>query len=82
MALMIFVPKSYLWWCSLLQTAIIPRLKAWIRKVVSEDEVSGKQKDSRPDAIEEAVVAAKAAAAAAADVAKASHEILTARNEG
>ncbi|CAN6446634.1 unnamed protein product [Victoria cruziana] len=65
----------------LFKTAIIPRLKAWIRKVVSEDEVSGKQKDSRPDAIEEAVVAAKAAAAAAADVAKASHEILTARNE-
>lgn len=57
-------------------------MKAWIRKVVSEDEVSGKEKDSRPDAIEEAVVAAKAAAAAAADVAKASHEILTARNEG
>ncbi|XP_031476358.1 peroxisomal membrane protein PEX14 [Nymphaea colorata] len=65
----------------LVKTVIVPRLKAWIRKVVSEDEDSGKQKNSRPDAIEEAVAAAKAAAAAAADVAKASHEILTARNE-
>nr|GMN21521.1 hypothetical protein TIFTF001_048889 [Ficus carica]GMN21532.1 hypothetical protein TIFTF001_048891 [Ficus carica] len=61
--------------------AIIPRLKSWIRKVVSEEDDSVKKTDSKPSLAEEAAVAAKAAAVAAADVAKASREMMNSKNE-
>lgn len=60
---------------------VVPRLKAWIRKVVEEESESGEDK---PDSklAEEAAEAAKTAAAAAAAVAKASQELLGAKSEG
>lgn len=58
-------------------------MKSWIRRVVLEDEDGiVKKTDSKPSLAEEAAAAAKAAAAAAADVAKASQEMLTSKNEG
>ncbi|XP_024024492.1 peroxisomal membrane protein PEX14 isoform X2 [Morus notabilis] len=66
----------------IIKNAIIPRLKSWIRKVVSEEENdSVKKTDSQPSLAEEAAAAAKAAAAAAADVAKASQEMMNSKNE-
>ncbi|XVF09287.1 hypothetical protein REPUB_Repub07fG0079600 [Reevesia pubescens] len=66
----------------LIKNAIIPRLKSWIRKVVSEEENDhAKKSDAKPSLAEEAAAAAKAAAAAAADVAKASQEMLNSKNE-
>ncbi|PQQ02898.1 peroxisomal membrane protein PEX14 [Prunus yedoensis var. nudiflora] len=62
--------------------SIIPRLKAWVRKVVLEDENDIEKKtDLKPSLAEEAAAAAKAAAAAAADVAKASQEMLNSKTE-
>lgn len=60
---------------------VIPRLKAWIKKVVEEE------KESEEDILssklaEEASEAAKAAAASAAVVAKASQELIDSKNEG
>ncbi|XP_059442983.1 peroxisomal membrane protein PEX14-like isoform X1 [Corylus avellana] len=64
------------------KNAILPRLKSWIRKVVSEEGNDlAEKKDSKPSLAEEAAAAAKAAAAAAADVAKASQEMLRSRND-
>lgn len=65
----------------IIKNAVIPRLKSWIRKVVSEEVDSVKKTDSKPSLAEEAAVAAKAAAAAAADVAKASQEMMNSKNE-
>ncbi|XP_040986949.1 peroxisomal membrane protein PEX14 [Juglans microcarpa x Juglans regia] len=66
----------------LVKKAIVPRLKSWIRKIVSEEENDlAEKRDSKPSLAEEATAAAKAAAAAAADVAKASQEMLQSRNE-
>ncbi|PQQ16451.1 peroxisomal membrane protein PEX14 [Prunus yedoensis var. nudiflora] len=66
----------------LLKKSIIPRLKAWVRKVVLEDENDIEKKtDLKPSLAEEAAAAAKAAAAAAADVAKASQEMLNSKTE-
>lgn len=58
-------------------------MKAWVRKVVLEDENDIEKKtDLKPSLAEEAAAAAKAAAAAAADVAKASQEMLNSKTEG
>ncbi|KAF3336481.1 peroxisomal membrane protein PEX14-like protein [Carex littledalei] len=63
---------------------VVPRIKAWIKNVVSEreeEEVEKEEKQSSKVA-EEAAEAAKAAASAAALVAKASQDLLSSRNEG
>lgn len=67
-----------------MQNAVIPRLKFWIRKVVSEEDDNdvAKKSNLKPTLAEEAAAAAKAAAAAAADVANASQEMLNSRKEG
>nr|XP_009380351.1 PREDICTED: peroxisomal membrane protein PEX14-like isoform X2 [Musa acuminata subsp. malaccensis] len=64
----------------LFKKMVVPRLKAWIRKVVEEESESGEDK---PDSklAEEAAEAAKTAAAAAAAVAKASQELLGTKSE-
>ncbi|XP_078174550.1 peroxisomal membrane protein PEX14-like isoform X1 [Carex rostrata] len=62
---------------------VVPRIKAWIKKVVSEreeEEVEKEEKQSSKVA-EEAAEAAKAAASAAALVAKTSQDLLSSRNE-
>ncbi|XP_074582538.1 peroxisomal membrane protein PEX14-like isoform X1 [Curcuma longa] len=64
----------------LVKNVVIPRLKAWIKKVVEEE------KESEEDILssklaEEASEAAKAAAASAAVVAKASQELIDSKNE-
>ncbi|KAI4303853.1 hypothetical protein MLD38_039442 [Melastoma candidum] len=58
----------------LFKNTFIPRLKSWIRKIVSEDNAN--KTSSRPSPAEEATAAAKAAATAAAEVARASQEML------
>ncbi|URE45996.1 Peroxisomal membrane anchor protein (Pex14p) conserved region [Musa troglodytarum] len=64
----------------LFKKMVVPRLKAWIRKVVEEESESGEDKlDSK--LAEEAAEAAKTAAAAAAAVAKASQELLSTKSE-
>uniref|UniRef100_A0A7N0TZS2 Peroxisomal membrane protein PEX14 n=1 Tax=Kalanchoe fedtschenkoi TaxID=63787 RepID=A0A7N0TZS2_KALFE len=63
----------------LVKKSIIPRLKSWIRKVVSEDDEE-KTPNSKPNLAEEATAAAKAAAAAASDVAKVSQELLSSKH--
>ncbi|KAJ8449104.1 hypothetical protein Cgig2_004159 [Carnegiea gigantea] len=66
----------------LLQNAVVPRFKSWIRRVVlDEDDVLEKRTAGKPNLAEEAAAAAKAAAAAAADVAKASQEMVITKNE-
>ncbi|XP_038686736.1 peroxisomal membrane protein PEX14-like isoform X2 [Tripterygium wilfordii] len=65
-----------------IKNALVPRLKSWIRKVVSEeDDDPVKKINAKPSLAEETAAAAKAAAAAAADVAKASQEMLSSKNE-
>lgn len=49
---------------------------------MEEEDGIVKKTDARPSLAEEAAAAAKAAAAAASDVAKASQEMLTSKNEG
>jgi peroxin-14 len=61
----------------LLKNTIIPRLKSWIRKVVSDEE----NIDSKPNLVEEVAAAAKAAAKAADDIARASQEMLNSKND-
>jgi peroxin-14 len=64
------------------KNAVIPRLKSWVRKVMSEEENNSlEKKDPKPSVAEEAAAAAKAAAAAAADVAKASQEMMSSKND-
>ncbi|KAK7330486.1 hypothetical protein VNO77_24681 [Canavalia gladiata] len=66
----------------IIKNSILPRLKSWIRKVVSEeDDEQLKKTDQKPTLVEEAAQAAKSAAAAAADVAKASQEMLASKGE-
>ncbi|XP_078431177.1 peroxin 14 isoform X3 [Wolffia australiana] len=65
----------------LFKNAVIPRLKAWIRKVVKEEDDSLKKEKLGPGPAEEAAEAAKAAASAAAVVAKACQDLLASRNE-
>ncbi|KAF5751873.1 peroxisomal membrane protein PEX14 [Tripterygium wilfordii] len=66
----------------LIKNALVPRLKSWIRNVVSEeDDDPAKKINAKPSLAEETAAAAKAAAAAAADVAKASQEMLSSKNE-
>lgn len=67
---------------SFVQNAVVPRLKSWIRKVVTEQDDSEMKENSKPTLAEEAAVAAKAAAVAAADVARTSQELLNSKNEG
>ncbi|WOL02918.1 peroxisomal membrane protein PEX14-like isoform X1 [Canna indica] len=64
----------------LFKKMVIPRLKAWIKKVVAE-ETESKQDSSCSNLAEEAAEAAKAAASAASAVAKASQELLSTKNE-
>lgn len=59
--------------------AIVPRLKSWIRKVVSEEDEENKS-ISKPSLAEEAAIAAKSAAAAAADVARVNQDMLILKN--
>lgn len=61
---------------------IVPKLKSWIRKVVAEESESDKEDKQSSRLAEEAAEAAKAAALAASVVAKASQELLSAKNEG
>lgn len=65
----------------LFKKAVVPRLKSWIRKVVIEEDDSGKRETSKPTLAEEAAAAAKAAAEAAAHVASASKEMLNSKTE-
>ncbi|KAM2076104.1 hypothetical protein FF1_038933 [Malus domestica] len=66
----------------LIKKSLIPRLKAWIRKVVLEDENDVENKvDMKPSSAEEAAAAAKTAAAAASDVAKVIQEMLNSKTE-
>lgn len=65
----------------LFKKKIVPKLKAWIRKVVAEENDLKFNKISKPNIAEEAAEAAKAAASAAAAVAIASQELLNAKNE-
>ncbi|XP_022894943.1 peroxisomal membrane protein PEX14-like isoform X1 [Olea europaea var. sylvestris] len=69
----------------LFKNSIIPRLKAWVRKVVLEEEegeeVLLKENNSKTSLAEEAAAAAKAAAAAASDVARTSQEMLMSKTE-
>ncbi|KAK1299346.1 Peroxisomal membrane protein PEX14 [Acorus calamus] len=61
---------------------IVPRLKAWIREVVSEaDEEEKKKYISKPIFVEEVAEAAKTATTAATVVAKASQDMLTSKSE-
>lgn len=63
------------------KNAVVPRLKSWIRRVVSEDEDPVPKPNLKPSLAEEAAAAAKSAAAAAADVARASQEMLMSKTE-
>ncbi|GER56846.1 peroxisomal membrane protein PEX14 [Striga asiatica] len=67
----------------LFKKTIIPRLKTWIRKVVSEEDEAGSNNEhiTKINVALEASAAAKAAAAAASDVARASHDMLMAKSE-
>ncbi|KAH6798034.1 hypothetical protein C2S52_022588 [Perilla frutescens var. hirtella] len=67
----------------LFKKSVVPRLKSWIRKVVSEedDESLMTKNSAKPSAAEEAAAAAKSAAVAAADVARASQEMLITKRE-
>jgi peroxin-14 len=61
----------------------VPRIKSWIKKVVSEREEQPDKEGSQSSKVaEDAAEAAKAAAEAAALVAKASQDLLSSRNEG
>ncbi|KAF3321748.1 Peroxisomal membrane protein PEX14 [Carex littledalei] len=62
---------------------VVPRIKAWIKNVVSErEEETEKEEKQSSKVAEEAAEAAKAAASAAALVAKASQDLLSSRSEG
>nr|VDD28475.1 unnamed protein product [Brassica oleracea] len=62
--------------------SLIPRLKSWVRKIMSEEESDPLEKaDAKPGLAEEAVAAAKAASAAASDVARVSQEMMKAKSE-
>ncbi|KAF2576212.1 hypothetical protein F2Q70_00000514, partial [Brassica cretica] len=66
----------------LFQRSLIPRLKSWVRKVMSEEESDPLEKaDAKPSLAEEAVAAAKAASAAASDVASVSQEMMKTKSE-
>ncbi|XP_020600295.1 peroxisomal membrane protein PEX14-like isoform X2 [Phalaenopsis equestris] len=65
----------------LFKKVVLPRLKAWIRKVTAEDDASEKEDKSSKSLAEETAEAAKAAASAAAIVATASQELLNSKNE-
>lgn len=65
----------------LFKNMVIPRLKTWIQKVVAEQNDVKRNDISSPSPAEEATEAAKAATSAAAIVAKASQELLNAKNE-
>lgn len=69
-----FIIRSF----SCTQRVVLPRLKAWIRKVAVED----KEDRATKSLAEETAEAAKAAASAAAIVATASQELLNSKNEG
>ncbi|KAG0462989.1 hypothetical protein HPP92_021465 [Vanilla planifolia] len=64
----------------LFKKAVLPRVKAWIRKVAIENNVSVKE-DTNKSLAEETAEAAKAAASAAALVATASQELLNSKNQ-
>ncbi|CAA2956583.1 Hypothetical predicted protein [Olea europaea subsp. europaea] len=68
----------------LFKNSIVPRLKAWMRKVVLEEEEEDgllKKNNTKTSAAEEAAAAAKAAAAAASDVARTSQQMLISKTE-
>lgn len=65
------------------QRVVVPRIKAWIKKVVTEREEEAEKEEKQSSKVaEEAAEAAKAAASAAALVAKASQDLLSSRSEG
>ncbi|KAG1342781.1 peroxisomal membrane protein PEX14 [Cocos nucifera] len=66
---------------TIVQNVVVPKLKSWIRKVVAEETESDKEDKQSSRLAEEAAEAAKAAASAASIVAKASQELLNAKNE-
>lgn len=61
---------------------LVPKLKAWVRKVVAEKNDLKLINRSEANVAEEAAEATKAAASAAAAVAVASQEFLNAKHEG
>ncbi|XP_020230319.1 peroxisomal membrane protein PEX14 isoform X2 [Cajanus cajan] len=66
----------------LIKKSVLPWLKSWIRNVALEEENDQlKRICSKPSLAEETAQAAKVAAVAAADIAKASQELLTSKNE-
>lgn len=65
----------------LFKNAVIPKLKAWIRQVISEADESEQKKSLEPSPAAEAAAAAKAAAMAASEVANVSRELVKLRIE-
>lgn len=65
----------------LFKNAVIPKLKAWIRQVISEADESEQKKALEPSPATEAAAAAKAAAMAASEVANVSRELVKSRIE-
>ncbi|XP_039143650.1 peroxisomal membrane protein PEX14 isoform X1 [Dioscorea cayenensis subsp. rotundata] len=65
----------------LFKKMVVPRLQSWVQKVVEKDRESKKEVELKSSLAEEAAEAAKAAASAAAIVAKASQELVNAKNE-
>jgi hypothetical protein len=74
--------SNWLSYVSMLQKSIVPRLKAWIRKVVDEDENLNSNDKSKSNSAREATEAAKAATLAAVEAARASQELVIAKKEG
>ncbi|KAJ3705526.1 hypothetical protein LUZ61_009231 [Rhynchospora tenuis] len=61
---------------------LVPKIKVWIKKVVSQrEDEAGKQEKENSKLAEEAAEAAKAATSATALVAKASQDLISSRNE-
>lgn len=65
----------------LFKNAVIPKLKAWIRQVISEANETEQKKALEPSPAAEAAAAAKAAAMAASEVANVSRELVKSRIE-
>jgi peroxin-14 len=66
----------------LFKNAVVPKLKSWIRQVISEALETEQKKDLESNPAAEAAAAAKAAAMAASEVANVSRELVKSRIEG
>lgn len=73
---------SFTFVCALTQKVVLPRLKAWIRRVAVEETCSVEEDKAGKSLAAETAEAVKAAASAAAIVATASQELLSSKKEG